>query len=37
MDVDSISLGRDFRGELQKILAACDLMLVIIDKELGRG
>jgi hypothetical protein len=33
MDVDSISLGRDFRGELQKTLAACDLMLVIIDKE----
>src|SRR5262245_53981610 len=33
MDVDSISLGRDFRGELQKILAACDLMLVIIDKD----
>jgi TIR domain-containing protein len=33
MDVDSISLGRDFRGELQKILAACDLMLVLIDKD----
>jgi hypothetical protein len=33
MDVDSISLGRDFRSELQKKLAACDLMLVIIDKD----
>ena len=33
MDVDSISLGRDFRSELQKILAACDLMLVLIDKD----
>jgi TIR domain len=33
MDVDNISLGRDFRGELQKTLAACDLMLVIIDKD----
>ena len=33
MDVDSISLGRDFRSELQKTLAACDLMLVIIDKD----
>jgi TIR domain-containing protein len=33
MDVDSISLGRDFRGELQKTLAACDLMLVLIDKD----
>jgi TIR domain len=33
MDVDSIPLGRDFRGELQKTLAACDLMLVIIDKD----
>jgi TIR domain len=33
MDVDSISLGRDFRSELQKTLAACDLMLVLIDKD----
>src|SRR5215472_5040041 len=33
MDVDSISLGRDFRTELQRTLAACDLMLVIIDKD----
>jgi len=33
MDVDSISLGRDFRNELQKTLAACDLMLVLIDKD----
>src|ERR1700686_1439371 len=33
MDVDSISLGRDFRSELQKTLSACDLMLVLIDKD----
>jgi hypothetical protein len=33
MDVDSISPGRDFRRELQKRLAACDLMLVLIDKD----
>jgi hypothetical protein len=33
MDVDSISLGRDFRTELQKTLAACDVMLVLIDKD----
>src|SRR5262245_52458831 len=33
MDVDSISLGRDFRNELHKTLAACDLMLVLIDKD----
>lgn len=33
MDVDSISLGRDFRNEIQKTLAACDLVLVLIDKE----
>jgi hypothetical protein len=33
MDVDSISLGRDFRSVLQKILRSCDLMLVIIDKD----
>ena len=33
MDVDSISLGRDFRKELEKTLAACEFMLVIIDKD----
>jgi hypothetical protein len=33
MDVDSISLGRDFRSELNKTLTACDLMLVVIDKD----
>jgi hypothetical protein len=33
MDVDSISLGRDFRSELQKKLSACDNMLVLIDKD----
>jgi hypothetical protein len=33
MDVDSISLGRDFRSELQKTLAVCDVMLVVIDKD----
>jgi hypothetical protein len=33
MDVDSISLGRDFRSVLQKMLGSCDLMLVIIDKD----
>jgi TIR domain len=33
MDVDSISLGRDFRNELQRTVAACDVMLVLIDKE----
>jgi hypothetical protein len=33
MDVDSISLGRDFRSVLQKTLASCDLMLVMIDKD----
>jgi hypothetical protein len=33
MDVDSISLGRDFRAELHKTLAACDVMLVVIDKD----
>ena len=36
MDVDSISLGRDFRSELQTTLAACDVMLVIIDKDWPR-
>lgn len=33
MDVDSISLGRDFRDELERTLAACDVMLVLIDKD----
>jgi hypothetical protein len=33
MDVDSIALGRDFRGVLQEILARCDLMLVLIDRN----
>jgi TPR repeat protein len=33
MDVDSISLGRDFRSELQKTLSACDSMLVLIDRD----
>jgi len=33
MDVDSIALGRDFRGVLQKTLGSVDLMLVIIDKD----
>jgi TIR domain len=33
MDVDSVSLGRDFRKELQKTVAACDVMLVLIDKN----
>src|SRR6202030_897025 len=33
MDVDSIALGRDFRGALQKTLEACDLMLVLIGKD----
>jgi hypothetical protein len=33
MDVDSISLGRDFRTEIHKTLAVCDLVLVLIDKE----
>ena len=33
MDVDSISLGRDFRNAIQKTLASCDLVLVLIDKE----
>jgi hypothetical protein len=32
MDVDSIALGRDFRGVLQEILGSCDLMLVLIGK-----
>jgi hypothetical protein len=31
--VDSISLGRDFRTELQRTLASCDVMLVLIDKD----
>jgi hypothetical protein len=33
MDVDSISLGRDFRAVLQEILISCDLMLVLIGKD----
>ena len=33
MDVDSIALGRDFRSALQKTLAVCDVMLLIIDKD----
>jgi TIR domain len=33
MDVDSIALGRDFRGVLHEILARCDLMLVLIDRN----
>jgi formylglycine-generating enzyme required for sulfatase activity len=33
MDVDSIALGRDFRGALQKTLESCDLMLVLIGKD----
>jgi hypothetical protein len=33
MDVDSIALGRDFRGVLQEILVSCDLMLVLIGKD----
>ena len=33
MDVDSISLGRDFRNILQETLKSCDLMLVVIDRD----
>jgi hypothetical protein len=33
MDVDSISLGRDFRNAIQKTLSSCDLVLVLIDQE----
>ena len=33
MDVDSIALGRDFRGALQKTLESCNLMLVLIGKD----
>ncbi len=33
MDVDSISLGRDFREVLQERLATCDLMLVLIGRD----
>src|SRR5882762_10472957 len=33
MDVDSIALGRDFRSALQKTLASCDLMLVLIGRN----
>src|ERR1700730_19368052 len=33
IDVDSIALGRDFRGALQKTLESCDLMLVLIGRD----
>lgn len=33
MDVDSITLGRDFREVLQERLATCDLMLVLIGRD----
>jgi hypothetical protein len=33
MDVDSISLGRDFRLALQESLATCSLMIVLIGKD----
>jgi TIR domain len=33
MDVDNISLGRDFRLMLQDRLASCDLMIVLIGKD----
>ncbi len=33
MDVDDISLGRDFRLVLQEHLASCDLMIVLIGKD----
>src|SRR6201987_3738859 len=33
MDVDSIALGRDFRGALQKTLESCDLMLGLIGND----
>src|SRR5215467_5458681 len=33
MDVDSITLGRDFRRALQERLVSCDLMLVLIGKN----
>jgi hypothetical protein len=33
MDVDNISLGRDFRLILQDSLASCDLMIVLIGKD----
>src|SRR5205814_9887884 len=33
MDVDSIALGRAFRGALQKTLESCDLMLVLIGRD----
>src|SRR5437763_9459997 len=33
MDVDSIALGLDCRGALQKTLESCDLMLVLIGKD----
>jgi hypothetical protein len=33
IDVDSLSVGRDFRKELRKVLASCDYMLVVIDSQ----
>src|SRR5215831_924219 len=33
MDVDSISLGRDFRQALQERLATCDVMLALIGRD----
>jgi len=33
MDVDNISLGRDFRLALQESLASCSLMIVLIGKD----
>jgi hypothetical protein len=33
MDVDNISLGRDFRVVLQESLASCGLMIVLIGKD----
>jgi formylglycine-generating enzyme required for sulfatase activity len=33
MDVDSIALGRDFRGALQRTLASCDIVLVLIGRN----
>jgi hypothetical protein len=32
MDVDSMAVGRDFRTQLQDVLAACDFVFVVIDK-----
>jgi formylglycine-generating enzyme required for sulfatase activity len=33
MDVDSIALGRDFRGALQRTLSSCDIVLVLIGRN----